>query len=303
MKKTLKKFIKQWDLQLLAIPAVIWLIIFAYIPMSGLQIAFKDFSMRRGIWGSEWIGFDYFIEMATDPFMRRAIINTVGLSLIRLLILFPAPIIFALMLNELKNGFFKKTVQTVSYFPYFISWTIVAVMAQQWLSMDTGFVNDFLMKIGLLKEPYSFLTRPEAFWPMVIGLEFWKGLGYNAIIYLAAISGIDQEQYEAAQLDGATKLQKILYITLPSIKGTVMTMFILNIGGMIGGNFDVSYLLGNPTNAVRSDILQTYTFMIGIDNGRFDYGTAVGLASGIISMLLLFGSNKIVDKITGEGVF
>lgn len=298
-----RTFLKQLDLQLLVLPGIILLLVFAYYPMYGLQIAFKDFSFTKGFFGSNWVGLKYFNEIIKDPIMMRALYNTVAMSFLRLILLFPAPIIFALALNELKDGYFKRVIQTISYFPYFIAWAIVAMMVQQWLSTDSGFINAILVNTGLLKEPFLFLGSAKAFWWITIVLEFWKGLGFSTIIYLAAISGVEQEQYESATIDGARRFDKIWFITLPSILGTIMILFILSVSQIINGNFDISFLLSNDMNAVRSEILQTYTYKVGIAMGRYSYGTAVGLASSLVSMILLVICNNTVSRLTGESLF
>jgi putative aldouronate transport system permease protein len=235
-------------------------------------------------------------------------VNTIGLSLLKVVFVFPVPIIVALMLNEIRNVSFKRVTQTISYFPYFISWVVVALMAKSWLSTSGGFVNDFLVGIGILKEPYLFLGEPAAFWWVALVLEIWKNAGWGSIIYLAAISGIDPNLYEAADIDGAGRLRKIFSITLPSILGTIMVLFILNIGYMFSGglyaaNFEQCYLLGNPLNLPRSEILDTYILKIGISLGRYSYATAVGLLQGIVSFVLLVTANRASRRITGESFF
>ena len=295
---------RQWDLQLMILPALVCLAIFSYGPMYGIIIAFKDYTFKQGIIGSDWVGFKHFISIVTDPFVHRSLFNSIGLSLIRLVVVFPAPILLALLFNEMRFGRLKRIFQTISYFPYFVSWAVVCAVAPIWLAPTTGWVNALLQFFGILKEPVTFLAEPGYFWAITIILELWKGIGFSAIIYIAAISGIDQEQYEAATIDGASRFQKIRYITLPSISGTVSLLFILQISGIIGGNFDVSYLLGNNSNASRSMILQTYTYTIGILQGRFSYATAVGLLTSIVSMTLLLLGNFAVKRITkSSGLF
>lgn len=304
----LAKLDKQKILHLMAFPGLAWLVIFCYIPMFGLQIAFKDYMFNKGILFSPWVGLANFYDFVTDPDIANVLLNTMGISLMKVFLMFPIPILLAIMLNEVPNMAYKKVVQTISYFPYFISWVIVALMANTWLSPSTGFVNNFLVGAGILKEPYFFLGKADAFWWVSLALETWKNAGWGSIIYIAAISGIEQDLYEAAEIDGARRLQKIWHITLPSILGTIMIMFILNIGNMLSGglyasNFQVSYLLGNPLNLPRSQILDTYILQIGISLGRYSYATAVGLLSGMVSLALLLSANKASKKITGESFF
>jgi putative aldouronate transport system permease protein len=222
--------------------------------------------------------------------------------------MFPLPIILALMINEISSRRYKKVTQTISYLPYFISWAIVATMALNWLSPSTGFINRFLVAIGILPTPVLFLGEAKAFWWISALLEVWKNTGWGSIIYLAAISGIDQEMYEAALIDGATRLQRICYVTLPSITGTIMILLILNIGGLLSGgtgssNFQISYLLGNPLNLERSEIIDTYVLKVGISLGRFSYASAVGLLNSVVSLILLISANAISKKATNESFF
>ena len=299
---------KQKYIHMMILPAIIWLVVFAYIPMAGIQVAFRDYIFRKGMWGSPWIGLANFVDFFTDINLPRIMTNTMAICLLKVFLLYPIPIILALMLNEVRNRAFKRIVQTVSYFPYFISFVTIAFLATNWLSASNGFVNAFLMWLGILDKPYLFLGKPEAFWWISLGLDGWKNIGWGSIIYLAAISSIDQEMYEAATIDGANKFHNIIYITLPSILPTIMVMFILNIGYMLGGglyasNFDCSYLLGNPLNAPTSEILDLYVFKIGISLGRYSYATAIGLLQSLVSLVLLFGANSLSNKITNESFF
>ncbi len=302
---TVKLVKKQKTLHLMALPVVIWLVIFSYIPMLGIQIAFKNYKFNEGIWGSEWVGFEHFEDIFNDPFVYDALYNTIGMSLIKVFLLFPVPILFALLLNEIRNMKFKRVAQTITYFPYFISWPVLAVMLLSWFSPTTGFINEFLVTTSILDEPYLFFGEPEAFWWMSLFVEMWKATGWGSIVYLAAIAGIDQEMFEAATIDGVNRFQKIVYIILPSILGTIMVMFIMNVGNMmVGGlyasNFNFSYLLGNTLNISRSEILETYILKIGVSQGRFSYATAVGLLQSLVSVVLLFTANFTSNKITGQ---
>lgn len=289
----------------MALPALASLIIFCYVPMFGLQISFKDYMFNKGIWGSPWVGLTHFKDFFIDPYIGGILVNTVGISLMKVVLMFPAPILLALMLNEIGGTLFKKITQTISYFPYFISWVIIALMAKTWFSPTQGFVNDILLGLGILKEPYLFLGEADAFWGLAVSLDIWKNIGWGSIIYLAAISGVDHSLYEAADIDGAKRFQKILNITIPSITGTIMIMLILNIGSMLSGglygsNFQESYLLGNSLNISRSEILDTYILKVGIAMNRYSYATAVGLLQSVVSFGLLLGANYSSRKISGE---
>jgi putative aldouronate transport system permease protein len=296
---------KQRVLQLMALPALILLILFRYIPMFGLQIAFKEFMFNKGMLWSPWVGLKHFRDFVTDPYIVGVLVNTMGISLLKVFLMFPVPIILALMLNEVRSAAFKRVTQTISYFPYFISWVVVALMARSWLAASGGLVNDILMAAKILRKPFLFLGDPNAFWWIALVLEIWKNAGWGSIIYLAAISGIDPELYEAADMDGARRIRKMVSITVPSILGTVMILFILNIGymlsgGLYGSNFEQSYLLSNPLNLPRSEILDTYILRIGVALGRYSYATAVGLLQGVVSFVLLLAANTGSRRLTGE---
>jgi putative aldouronate transport system permease protein len=303
-----KEFINQKYLHLMILPVIAWLVIFHYIPIYGLQIAFKDYMFKLGINGSPWVGLKHIQEIFTDPQIMQVIINTLGMSIIKVIFSFPMPIILALALNELVFPKFKRVMQTISYFPHFFSWTVVALMATVWFSPSTGFVNNMLLSIGVLKQPYLFLGEPSAFWWVSLGLDVWKSTGWMSIIYLSAIAGINPEMYEAATIDGASRFQSMLRVTLPSILPTVMIMAIMNIGNMLNGglnasNFQISYLLGNSLNNPTSDILDTYVLRVGISLGRFSYAASVGLLKGVVSMVLLLLANLGSNKLTGENFF
>ena len=285
------------------LPALIIVLIFSYFPMYGIILAFKQFNPRLGVLGSKWVGFKHFTRLFEDPFFVRSLINSVGMSAIRIFLLFPLPIFLALMFNEIRHSGIKRVYQTVSYFPYFISWAVVCTMLQMWLSPSIGWVNPLLQALGIIDTPITFLSEEDYFWGVTLISECWKNIGFNTIIFLAAISSVDQEQYEAATIDGASRIKKIRYITWPAIAGTVSLLFILSIPGIIGGNFDVSYLLGNPSNAERSDILQTLIYRKGMQELDYGYSTAASLVTSITSLILLISGNKIVKAITKRGMF
>lgn len=297
------KFKSQWELHALMVPAIIVVLIFSYFPMYGIILAFKEYNPRLGVFGSEWVGFQHFIRLFEDPFFTRSLINSVGMSFFRIFLLFPLPIFLAIMFNEIRHTGVKRVYQTVSYFPYFISWAVVCTMLQLWLSPSVGWINPFLIKIGVIDKPIAFLSEAEYFWPITLIAECWKNIGFNTIIFLAAISSVDQEQYEAATIDGASRFKKVCYITWPAIAGTVSLLFILQIPGIIGGNFDISYLLGNAGNAERSDILQTLIYRKGIQEMDYGYSTAASLVTSITSLILLVIGNKVVKAITKRGMF
>jgi len=307
-KHGIKEFRKQIDLQIFVLPGLIFVFVFMIAPLFGLQIAFKDYTFRDGIIGSDWVGLKHFVDLFNDPWIGGVIYNTIMISLLKMVFMFPLPIIFALMLNELRFLKFKKMIQTISYFPYFIAWIVVAYMATVWLSPTSGFINGFLVSAGILKEPYFFLGKPEAFWGISVVLDIWKNLGYASIIFLAALSAMDQEVIEASVIDGAGRFRRMWHVMLPAIRPVIVIILILNMGflfqgGMSNSNFQLSFALGNPLNHPRSEILDTYVLRTGINMFRYSYATAVSLISSVVSAILLFSSNFISKKVTGEGYF
>lgn len=303
MKAWLRRAFKQRYLLLLALPGFLYLTVLRYIPIMGLQIAFKDFKFRKGIWGSPWVGLKHFDQLFHDVTVLPAVINTLGISALKLLIGFPMPILFALMLNEIRSSKHKRILQTMSYMPHFISYSIVALMLSTLLSR-TGVINDILVRLGFLSEPYLFLGEKNAFWWIASLTDVWKNLGWDSIIYFSALTSIAPEMYEAAVVDGANRAQRILRITLPSLRGTILMLLILRVGQLVNGaNFDLSYLLSNPLIASSAEILPTYTLKTGITLGRFSYATAVGLVQSLTSLLLVLTTNFIVNRASGEGMF
>jgi putative aldouronate transport system permease protein len=303
-------FRKQLPLQSFVLAGMVYILIFSFIPMVGIIMAFKDYNIMMGpigIFTSKWVGLSYFKEFFTDYTFPSLLKNTIGISLLKIIFTFPIPILFAIMLNEIQFMPFKKITQTCSYLPHFISWVIISGMAFQFLSSG-GVINTFLIKFGFAKQPISFLTDPNCFWGLAVVSDIWKEMGWWAIIFLAAIAGISQDLYEAAQIDGAGRLQRIWHITLPGMKPTIVVVLILALGNLFGGglsgsNFEQSYLLGNSINNSASDIIQTYVFRVGLSQGRFAYATAVGLVQSAISLILIFMSNFFAKKISGSGLF
>lgn len=302
MKRTMQKWWNQKYLQLMVLPGIIWMLVFNYIPMGGIVIAFKKFKITKSIGEAPWVGFRYFEEFFTDTNFGDIMTNTIGISLLKLVIGFPLPIIFALLLNEIRGMKFKKLSQTISYLPHFLSWVVLGGILTTWLAKD-GVINDFLVSIGVLGEPVSFLGKPKYFWGLALISDSWKELGWSAIIYLAAIAGVDQQLYEAATVDGATKIQKIRYITLPSITGTIAIMLILQVSSLLNSNFDQIMILKNQINVSRSQVIDTYVYQMGMRNGKYSYATAVGLYKSVIALFLLLISNKTCKKLLGRSLY
>lgn len=299
---TLKKMWRQRALQLMVLPGLIWIFIFNYIPMGGLVIAFKRFKITKPIREAAWIGFDNFVEFFSDMNFANIMTNTLAISLLKLVIGFPLPIIFALMLNEIKNIRFKKFVQTASYLPHFLSWVVLGGIMITWLSSG-GIINDFLVGTGITSTRISYLGKPEFFWGIALISEVWKELGWNAIIYLAAITGVDQQMYEAATMDGASKIQKIWYITLPAIKGTICVLLILAVANMMNSNFDQIFILKNVLNTDRARVIDIYVYEMGMSAGRYSYATAIGLFKSVIALILLLIANTTTKKLQGRSLY
>lgn len=306
-----RKFRRQLQLQVFALTGVGYLILFSVIPMFGIILAFKSYKITMGISGiftSEWIGLKYFREFFTDYRFWELLRNTIVLSTLKLVLAFPVPIILAILIAECRNQPYKRIVQTVSYLPNFISWVLVYGISSALFAQKSGVLNQLLVKSGIISEGIPFLTDPGMFWGTAVVLSIWKSSGWWAIIFLAAISGIDSTLYEAASIDGAGRLKRIWHITLPGIKGAVVTVLILSIGsflggGMVGSNFEQSFLMGNTVNNATSEIIQTYAFKMGMSQGRFAYATAVDLIQSLVSITLVVISNHVAKKVSGEGLF
>lgn len=297
-----KRLWQQRDLQIMAMCGAVWMFIFNYIPMYFIIIAFQRYSVASGIMGSEWIGFANFIEFFNDERFGLVMWNTIGLNLFRMAVCFPAGIIFAILINELASAKFKKFVQTVSYLPHFLSWVILSGIMFNWMS-DTGMLTELLFKIGIIDEIYHMFGTTDGFWTILVSAELWKELGWSAIIYIAAISGIDPSLYEAASIDGAGRLRKIWNVTLPSIKGTIAVLLVLNISNLLGSNFDQLYVFMRTTLMDAVDVIDIYAYRMGLGSGRLSYATAIGLMRSIVAFMLLFFANKASKKLTGTTLY
>ena len=292
-----KKLAKQWDLQSMVWPGIIFVFIFSYIPMYGVIMAFQQYDIFAGILKSPWVGFMNFKMFFQSPEFLNVMRNTLVISLLKLIISFPAPILLALMLNEVGNMAFKRLIQTVSYLPYFLSWVIVSGFVFSLLSVDNGTVNILLERLNLIQEPVNFLAVPEYFWSILVSVNVWKEVGFASIVYLAAIAGVDPTMYEAASIDGASRFKQIYLITLPSIAPIIIIFMILAIGNLLSAGFEDILLLGtNPILRETSDVIDTYVYRVGILNVRFSYATAVGLFKAVISVVLLVTANKIARR-------
>lgn len=293
----LKRARKQIWLLIFVAPAVILTIIFSYLPMFGNIIAFQDFNVTKGFLGSPFVGFANFKKLFEDPRSLKVIINTFILSSVNLIFTFPAPIILALMLNELKSSVFKRTVQTISYLPHFISWVIILGFVKELTAYPYGLLND--IKIALFGgEPVMFLAESEYFLPIIVITNIWKEVGWNTIIFLAALSGIDMQLYEAAAIDGAGRLRQTFHVTLPGIMPTIVILLILSISRLFGTNFDQVYNLINIHIQDEVDVLETYVYREGIQRYKYSFAAAVGLFQGAISLVLIVITNMLSKRFT-----
>lgn len=304
MKKTvLLKNVKKWYIYyLLFLPCLVLLLLFSYFPMFGIIISFKDYWPKYGIFASPWANpvFAHFSTLFEDAYFWTVFKNTLIISGLRLLFGFPAPIILALFFNELKFKTFKKVAQTVLYIPHFLSWIVLAGMLKRLLVSD-GLINEFLGTLGI--GPVKFLTESGPFLAMIIVTDIWKGAGFGTIVYLAAMSGIDTSLYEAAELDGANRMQKMWYITLPGISVAISVQLILSLSGILNGGFDQIYNLYSTPVYDVADIIDTYIYRIGIKDMKVELGTALGLFKSVIAMVFIVGTNKIANKLGGNGVW
>lgn len=296
--------VKYRYLHLLMLPGLIYFILFKYVPMYGVIMAFTNFDGSGGFWGilnSEWVGFDNFNRFFSSIYFGRLLRNTVLISVYRLIFSFPAPIIMAILINEIRCNVFKRAVQTITYMPHFLSWVVVSGMLIVLLSPTNGPVNSLLESFGV--EPIFFVSDTRYFRSLLVVSEIWKSVGWGTIIYLAAITGIDTEIYEAATIDGASRFQKIWSITLPSLKEIIAIMFILAVGKILNENFEQIFNLYNPTVYEVADVFETYVYRQGILNAQYSYTAAVGLFKSVVSLVLVLISNFVAKRLGAQGLW
>ena len=298
--KGLKRFFrllwKQRALVLMSVPFVIWLFVFKYVPLWGWIIAFQDFKPGKGLWEQKWVGFQQFEFLFSDPKFLRVLRNTIVMSLINLVLGFTTAITLALLLNELRQMVFKRVVQTISYLPHFISWVVAAGIIQTVLATD-GIVNELLLRLGLIEDRLLFLGIGEWFWGIYGASIVWKDVGWNAIIYLAAIAMIDPSLYEAAEMDGAGRFRKMWHVTLPGIRPVIVVLLILNIGYLLESGFEPQYLLGNGMNMNYSENIDIFVLKYGINLFNFSLAVAAGMFKTVVSVILLVAANNIAKRL------
>ncbi|MFC4388793.1 ABC transporter permease [Gracilibacillus marinus] len=290
---------KQKALLLMSLPFVVWLLIFKYIPIGGWLMAFQNYKPQFGFLEQEWAGLKHFRDLFNEPMFYTALENTLGMGILGLIFGTLSAIMFALLLNELRFMHLKKWTQTISYLPHFVSWVIVANIVITMLSQE-GVINNMLVGIGLIDQPINFMAKPDMFWGIVTFADVWKETGWNAIIYLAAMAGVDPQLYEAAKVDGASRMHQMWHITLPSIRPVIIVLLILSIGNLINIGFEKQMLLGNNIVADKALVIDLYALDYGIGMFRYSFGTAIGIFKSVISVILILICNSIAKRI-GEG--
>jgi len=298
----MRKILKQRVLLLFSIPFVVWAFVFHYLPLWGWLMAFQNYNPGMGVLGSDWVGIRHFRNFFEDELFLLLMRNTIAISVLNIAAATIGAIGLAVLLNEVRGIVFKRTVQTISYLPHFISYVVVANLFLTLLSPGDGLVNRLLMSLGLVREPIFFFAEERLFWPLVAFINLWKEVGWDAIIYIAAMSAIDPEQYDAAAVDGAGRLRRIWHVTLPGIRPTVVVLLILSASGILSAGFDPSYLLGNPMVYNYSEVLDTYVYRMGLQQGMYSFATAVGLFRLVVSLLVLYLVNRLAKRFGDEGI-
>lgn len=288
-------------LYLMLLPGVIYFVMFKYIPMGGIIIAFQNYSPFKGIGGSDFVGFEQFIKFFNTPDFMRLLRNTLGINILQLVLYFPAPIILSLFLNEVTHNGYKRVVQSLVYIPHFVSWVIVASLTYQLFNTTDGLFN--ILSVNLTGHSFDILSKSSTFWGLIVGQDIWKSTGYGTIIFLAALSGVDQEMYEAARIDGAGRWKLMWHITLPAIRSTIVMMLILRVGGMLNTGYEQIFLMRNDLNVSSAEVFDTYIYMRGIKNGQYSFSTAAGLFKSIVGMILVLGSDRLAKAFGESGIY
>ena len=300
-RRTVRHFLRCWQLWLLILPALIWVAVFCYAPMYGLLIAFKDFKPKLGILGSPWAGLKYFQQFFRTNIAFTSILNTLRISITSLLVGFPVPILLALLLNQIRSARVKRFVQTATYIPYFISSVVVVSILSVVLNPTTGFVNKLLADVGIGSK--MFMARPEYFVPVYVLSDIWQGAGFNAIIYIAALTTISPDLYEAAMIDGASRLQRVLHIEIPEIIPTIVVMLVLASGRMLSVGYEKVFLMQTGMNLQVSEVVSTYVYKVGIKSAQFSFASAVGMFNSVANLIILLITNWIAGRLTQTSLF
>jgi putative aldouronate transport system permease protein len=289
------------SLYLLLLPGLLYYATFHYAPMYGITIAFKDYDVFGGVLGSEWVGLKHFKELMSSDTFSNVFRNSVLISFYKLVINFPIPILIAILLNEVRRLFFKRLVQTIIYLPYFLSWVVIAGLVINLLSPSSGVVNMLLQSLGA--EPVNFLGQKQFFRSIIVLSDLWHGMGWNTIIFLAALTGVDPQLYEAAKMDGAGRFRQIFHITLPGIRSTIIVLLLMKIGHIMDNGFEQIFLLSNPLVLEVGDVFETYVYRTGLVEAKYDYSTAVGLFKSLIGLVLLLIANTLARRFGERGIF
>lgn len=300
-KKIIHFFIRDRYLYLLALPGILFFLLFKYVPMWGLVIAFQDYSPYSGMLKSDWVGFEHFLRFFGHSDFFLLLRNTLAISLLNLLLFFPAPILISIMLNEVRHAVYKRFIQTVIYFPHFLSWVIIAGISFIMLGQAEGVINAILVLLGFEKIP--FLTSPNLFWLMLTLQNIWKDAGWGTVIFLAAIAGIDPTLYEAAKIDGANRLKQIRHITLPGIKNVILVLLILKLGDVMDVGFEQVFLMGSSAVSSVADVFDTYVYRNGILSGEFSYTAAVGMFKSVIGLIMVVAANRLAKMFGEDGLY
>lgn len=301
LKSALKVITKNKFLWLMALPGILYFIIFKYFPMWGVVISFQNYSPYAGFWGSEWVGLAHFERFFSNPDFFKLFRNTMAINLLNLTLFFPMPIVLSLFLNEVRSLVYKRVLQSVIYLPHFFSWVIIVGITFLMLSKGEGILNKLLEAIGYNK--FDFLTNPDIFWLMLVFQQIWKDAGWGTIIFLAAIAGTDPQLYEAARMDGAGRFKQMWHVTLPAIRPVIIVLFILRIGEIMDVGFEQVFLMMNGAVADVADVFDTYVYRLGVQQGQFSFSTAVGLFKSIVGLILVILANKLAKRFGEEGVY
>ena len=301
-KSTWQYVVQHKWLYFLILPGIIYFIMFRYIPMGGLIIAFKEYSPFKGIWASPWVGLEQFRKFFGTADFTRLLYNTLGISLLQLFLYFPAPIILSLFLNEVRHSGYKRVVQTLVYVPHFVSWVIVASLTYQLFNVTDGVMNVIYKAISG-GQTFDILSQASTFWGLIVGQDIWRETGYGTIVFLAALSSVDQELYEAARVDGAGRWRLMWHITLPAIRGTIIMMLILRVGGILNTGYEQIFLMRNDLNIARAEVFDTYIYTKGIRSGQYSFSTAAGMFTSLVGMIMVLLSDRVAKAFGESGLY
>lgn len=291
-----------WQLWVMLIPAVVYIFIFCYIPMYGAQLAFREYSFETGITGGKWVGMKYFNQYFNSTMFGTTLKNTFTISLASIIFGFPAPLVLALIINQIRSSKWKRTVQTTVYIPYFISTVVLVSMLNVLFAKKGGVLSDFLKTIGLVSPKANLIGQAKYFVQMYVGSGIWQSMGWNSIIYIAALSSVDTQLYDAAKIDGANRWQRVIHIEFPVLVPTIMILLIMNMGGILNVGFDKVFLMQNTLNLKASQVISTYVYDVGVKSSQFSFGTAVGLFTNVVNFIFLLSANWVSKKVTGNGL-